>query len=572
MDRNTILALALSMVVFALWLGWQGERHPPKQAEELGESQRSREAGEVGPKAENRGRLGVVADVEERRASEASGSPRGEAPGWSKTPVWSRTFTQPLYEAQLTNRGATLKRWSLQTYMERTPAGERPVELVGSQETPQQALTTPFLELGLGDLSDVPFLVVEENDDGASFELERDGIRIRKVYTFDRDSYTFGLGIEVLNQTNRTIAPRFEVNWPARTREGRDFTEQSFAAHHAGKVERTPVASIGVPGFFDRMMDGGGEEGPPTWRGDVDWAGIDNRYFLAVLLPDRVRDARARFLTVERGVVGTVALDFEPVEIPPGKSVHHQLRGFVGPKEPARLEAVATHLGDAVGRGWAWIAPLTRFFEWMLQACYAVIPNYGVAIILLTILVRLATMPVMARQMKSMERMRALQPQLKELQAQFADDRQKQSEAMMKLYRQEGVNPLGGCLPMLLQFPVFIGLFYALQSSIDLRHAPFMGWIDDLSSPEALFVIPGIELPFRVLPIVMGGSMILQQKLTPTTIDPAQARMMMTVMPIMFTVLFYRFPSGLVLYWMISNFIGIAHQLWVGRRMRAAKT
>jgi YidC/Oxa1 family membrane protein insertase len=99
-----------------------------------------------------------------------------------------------------------------------------------------------------------------------------------------------------------------------------------------------------------------------------------------------------------------------------------------------------------------------------------------------------------------------------------------------------------------------------------------MGWIDDLSSPEALFVIPGIELPFRVLPIVMGGSMILQQKLTPTTVDPAQAKMMMTVMPIMFTVLFYRFPSGLVLYWMISNFIGIAHQLWVGRRMRAAKT
>ena len=141
---------------------------------------------------------------------------------------------------------------------------------------------------------------------------------------------------------------------------------------------------------------------------------------------------------------------------------------------------------------------------------------------------------------------------------------------MMKLYKEKGVNPLGGCLPMLLQFPVFIGLFFALQSSIQLRHAPFFGYIDDLSAPATLFVIPEIDLPVRVLPILMGLSMIVQQRMTPMTMDPAQARMMMTIMPVMMTVLFYQFPSGLVLYWMVSNVLGIAHQAWVGQKQRAS--
>jgi YidC/Oxa1 family membrane protein insertase len=140
---------------------------------------------------------------------------------------------------------------------------------------------------------------------------------------------------------------------------------------------------------------------------------------------------------------------------------------------------------------------------------------------------------------------------------------------MMRLYRNEGVNPLGGCFPMLLQLPVFIGLFYALRSSIQLRQAPFVGWIDDLSAPETLFVIPGLDLPFRLLPLVMGASMVLQQKITPMQqMDPTQQRMMMVMMPLMMTVVSFGFPSGLVLYWMVSNVLAIAHQLWVGRGLR----
>ncbi len=484
------------------------------------------------------------------------------------TPEWTRRFELPLYAVELSNRGAVLTEWALRTHFERTEAGEQPIELAGAEAGSLPLLMTPFPEFGLGDLSDAPFEVVSQSDTGASFAYQQNGITVRKSYAFDSDSYTFTLGVEVSNGSDQVILPRFEVLWPAIVRSGQDFKEQSLIVRHAADIERTPVASIGTPGFFDNLFGGGPSDEIETWRGEIDWAGVDNTYFLAVLLPDRVRDTRVRFFPIEKGKQGATILDFEQVELPPGHSLGHEFRIYIGPKEIHHLEAVATHLRGAVGRGWAWVAPLTRFFGWMLNVCYAVIPNYGVAIILLTILVRAATMPIMARQMRSMERMRALQPKIKELQAEFGDDRQKQSEAMMKLYRQEGVNPLGGCLPMLLQFPVFIGLFYALQSSIELRHADFIFWIDDLSAPESLFVIPGLGIPFRVLPVIMGASMILQQKLTPTTVDPAQARMMMIMMPIMFTVLFYQFPSGLVLYWMISNFLGIAHQLWVGRQMR----
>jgi len=216
------------------------------------------------------------------------------------------------------------------------------------------------------------------------------------------------------------------------------------------------------------------------------------------------------------------------------------------------------------------VHPMTRAFTWLLAVLHSFVPNYGWSIILLTILVRAAMAPLTVKQMRSMERMRRIQPMIKEIQEKHADDRQKQSEAMMSLYRQEKVNPLGGCLPMLLQLPVFIGLFYALRSSIQLRQAPFLGWIDDLAAPDLLFTIPGFAFPVRVLPLLMGASMFVQQKMTPVQVDPAQARMMLIMMPLMMTVVSYSFPSGLVLYWMMSNVLAIAQQLWTGRHLKAA--
>jgi YidC/Oxa1 family membrane protein insertase len=335
-------------------------------------------------------------------------------------------------------------------------------------------------------------------------------------------------------------------------------------------ITRELVSSVGSAGFFGGLFGGGEDKGPTRIASGVLWAGVDIRYFVSVLMPDDDRDFGVTFEPRKQGEVAAAVLAFEAVEVAPGQQVARRLQGFAGPKRSDVLAAVGGELSKSVNLGYSWVEPLTIFFHWLLRFLYGLVPNYGVAIIVITIMVRVVTLPIMARQMKSMEKMRAVQPQVKELQEKYADDKARQSEAMMAVYREHGVNPLGGCLPMVLQLPVFIGLFYALQSSFALRNAPFVFWIDDLSAPEVLFEIPGVGFPVRLLPLVMGASMVLQQKMTPTTVDPAQARMMLVMMPVMMTVLFYQFPSGLVLYWMVSNLLGIAHQLWVRRGMSEA--
>jgi YidC/Oxa1 family membrane protein insertase len=396
-------------------------------------------------------------------------------------------------------------------------------------------LVTPFEELGLGDLSEAVFEIEEEVGSTIAFRFAAEGVTVRKVY-----SYGFELLVQVENRSERVIEPRFAVTWPAAERSGQDFKDQALSALQEGSVEKQPLQGIWKSGFF-----GGAAERVSEVMREVDWAGVNMTYFLAAVLPDSPAQAKVRFVGTEPGRAGVVQVFFEPVRLPPGQATERVFRAYMGPKEAERLKAMGGGLARAIDLGWSWVAPLTRAFNWLLAALYVFVRNYGVAIIVLTVLVRIVTAPLTNKQMRSMERMRALSPKLQELKEKYGEDRQKQSEEMMSLYRQEGVNPLGGCLPMVLQLPVFIGLFYALRSSIHLRHAPFAGWIDDLSAPESLFM--------------------MQQ------MDPAQQKMMMTVMPIVMTVVFYQFPSGLVLYWMVSNVLAIAHQLWIGRGMASKK-
>ena len=411
-------------------------------------------------------------------------------------------------------------------------------------------------------------LIESQEDSSVAFRYSQDGVTVRKIYTIDDDSYSFRLRLQVENGSQSEVTPEFGIQWPAAKSSTQDFKDEAFIVLHEGKVERHAIGSLGTAGFLGSIF-GKGTPVDPEYSGGIDWAGIQTTYFLGVLLPDNRVRAKVRITTIEAGDLGVSEISFPAVTLLPGQATEQEFRAYLGPKEQDRLEKIGGDTIRSIDLGWSWIEPLVLGFNWLLRALYSMIPNYGVAIILLTILVRLVTMPLTNRQMRSMERMRQVQPKVKELQEKHGGDRQKQSEEMMKLYRAEGVNPLGGCFPMLLQLPVFIGLFYALRSSIQLRQAPFVGWINDLSAPETLFTIPGIEIPVRVLPLVMGVSMVLQQKITPTaSVDPAQARMMMTIMPVMMTVLFYQFASGLVLYWFVSNILAISHQLLIGRRIR----
>jgi len=561
-DRNFALALGLSFLVLMLWTMFSERSQPPDPTAPLplGEGELVDRGPKVDPTPEP---VFPGAGVSER------------IPGIGDTasiqlPEEQRVEIQnSLYDAEFTTYGGGLLHWELKEYDVGEEYGWAPVDLVTIDPELGLALATPFDELGFGDLSRSAYTVEQLDANTLVFTSEQGGVRIRKTYLFEEERYLFRLRLELENDSDRDIRATFRTLWPARTREESGFKDYSLVALTEGSLEQAPVGSgPSMLGIF-----GGGQlDEPQEYPSEVDWAGAQSRYFLAALISDVPREAGARFAPLTPGVEAMTELAFQAVNIPPGQRAERELKVYLGPKVQSRLETVGTHLDEAILKGW--FPSLTRFFIWLLVATYSVVPNYGVAIILVTIMVRLLMAPVMARQMKSMKKMGALQPKMKEVQAKYGDDRQKQSEAMMAVYREAGMSPfsaMAGCFPMLLQLPVFIGLYYALQGAIQLRQEPFVLWITDLSAPETLFTIPGLELPVRLLPLLMGGSMVLQQKMTPTTMDPAQARMMLTVMPVMFTLLFYQFASGLVLYWLVSNVLGILQQVLTNRSPAVAK-
>ena len=558
MDRNLLLAFALSFLVLVTWQFLQPPP-PPKPAATpqepvATEPQRSAEAAPAASAA--RPKL----------------APPPPTPGSDEAKPQIVQVETPLYSAELSTRGAGLTSWKLAKYRDSTAKDAGPVELVTPGPNGEVALATPFPELGLGDLALASFRVVSHDASTAVFEYTAGGLTVRKTFTFERDRYEARLAVELRNDSPQTVTPGFWVAWPMVQRGAPKYFDERLAVMHEGSVRRIPVGSVGDPGFIAKLTGSSSGTLTPTFEGDIDWVAAESRYFLAAMVPDLPREAIAKFLRGEEPKEADASLGFRPVELPSSHSASREVEIYVGPKDLSLLTEMGSHLERTVDLGYTWVAPLTRAFTALLHICYSVIPNYGVAIILLTLLVRIATAPLTTRQMRSMAKMGNLQPRIKELQEKYADDRSRQSQEMMKLYKESGVNPLGGCLPILLQFPVFIGLYYALQSSIDLRQAPFFGWIRDLSAPEQVGILPILDLPVRILPLVMGASMVLQQRLTPSTsMDPAQARMMMTVMPVMFTVLFYQFPSGLVLYWLVSNLLAVGHQYWLKRSMAVAK-
>ncbi|HVN40039.1 MAG TPA: membrane protein insertase YidC [Myxococcota bacterium] len=565
MDRNLILAFLLSFLVLLGWSLWMGDRKPaanPQGQPQIAQ-RTSPEAMAPGAGSPSYPDLPTPATAP-APAPELPGKPAAEAEA-PQVPARHVDLDLPLYRARLSSAGGVIESWDLTQY---TDHGGARVAMIPSDGSATAIAVTPFRELEIGDLSRASWEIERSGARQIEFRIARDGVSIRKTYSFDPDSYDFRLAIEVANQSKASISPRFLVDWPAEVRpREQDFRDQSLAALHGGSITLQPLAGFGSSGAIGALF-GREPVRDVSVGGDVDWVGFQTTYFLAALFPDNPSQARGRFVVLVPAAAGAAQLFFDPVELTPGQSIEREFRGYLGPKEVDRLATMGGGAERSIDRGYTWVSPLTRLFAWLLHALYTVIPNYGVAIILLTLLVRAVTAPLTVRQMRSMERLRRVQPRMKEIQEKYADDRQKQSEELMKLYKQENVNPLGGCLPMLLQLPVFIGLFYALRSSLELRHAPFVGWINDLSAPDLLFTLPGMNLPVRVLPLVMGVTMFIQQKITPMqTPDPTQARMMMVVMPVMMTVLFYQFPSGLVLYWMLSNVLAILNQLWIGRRM-----
>jgi YidC/Oxa1 family membrane protein insertase len=484
------------------------------------------------------------------------------------------TLANDAVRIRVTNQGGRLEGVELLNYRATVATDSGPVDLVTADS--RGAL---FIFLGpdpLRSLEATSYEVVSSGARAVEMRAESGGVSVTRRIELDDAGYGGRATVSIQNQSSAALSPKFDLVLYGQERPVAapdHFLNYSLVASVDGAVERAAVSGIGTAGFLGGLLGRAAPTGT-SYAAPVEWVGVDSQYFLLAAVFESPRDSTA-FLGPLGRDLGQAALGAASFEVPPGTGVERSYRLFFGPKVPEIVSSVDPRLEGSINAGWAFVRPLVHAFEAMLRWTYDhVIANYGVAIILLTLLVRVLTFPLTQRSMKSMKRFSVIAPQMKELQEKYGSDRDKLQEEMMKLYRQKGMNPLsamgGGCVPILVQMPFMIALYFALQTSIELRHAPFAFWINDLSAPENLFSIAG--LPLRLLPLLMGGSMLLQQRLTPAPNADPQQRQMMTLMSVVFTFMFYQFPSGLVLYWFVSNLLGIAQQLFVNRSPVAPAT
>lgn len=373
-------------------------------------------------------------------------------------------------------------------------------------------------------------------------------IKVIKTYTFHRGSYLIDVSYDIENSGSKTLTPSayFQLVRDTTKPEG----DSKFVPTYTGPAVYTEQEKFQKVDFSS--IEKNKTSYPKT--ADNGWIAMLQHYFVAAWLPKG--NVQREFYTkqLDNGLFSAGVI-LPVVATEPGKTTSINVSLYAGPAQSS-LDKIAPGLGLTVDYGWLTIIATPLF--WLLTLFHGWVGNWGIAIILLTVLIKLIFFPLSAASYRSMAKMRIVAPKLEKIKKQYADDRERLHKAMMELYSTEKINPLGGCLPILIQIPVFISLYWAILSSVELRHAPFFGWITDLSAAD----------PYYVLPLIMGLSMFVQTKLNPTPPDPMQAKVMQ-IMPLVFGVVFFFFPAGLVLYSVVNNVLSIAQQ-WVITRAAEA--
>lgn len=376
-------------------------------------------------------------------------------------------------------------------------------------------------------------------------------IKVTKVYTFHRASNLIDVAFEIENRSKEDLLPSayFQFVRDSEVLGG----ASTFVPTYTGPAIYTDLEKFQKIEFSDIEKNKVKLPANP----DNGWIGMLQHYFVSAWLPAAKgpREFYAKKLDSKLFSAGVIL----PVaSIAPGQTGSVSTTLYAGPAQ-TKLDEIAPGLGLTVDYGWLTIFSTPLF--WLMSHINDLVHNWGVAIILLTVLIKLAFFPLSAASYRSMAKMRVVAPKLEQIKKQYSDDRERLNKAMMELYKTEKINPLGGCLPVLIQIPVFIALYWAILASVELRHAPFFGWIQDLSATD----------PYYVLPLIMGISMLIQSKLNPLPPDPMQAKLMQ-IMPIVFSVVFFFFPAGLVLYSVVNNILSIGQQWYITRATEAART
>ncbi len=476
----------------------------------------------------------------------------------------SRTITvnTPLYSVKISETGAMFDSFTLTRYRETTEPDSPFKDLIPAI-LPGGSVMAGFTGGNLEDLSQATF-TADINDDIIDireipqtirfFWVSPEGVRFEKIFTFSPITYLIDMDVAVQNTTAVPIQGKIWVSLSDYAPEAsRGYGFEGPSALINNSVEQIKIKNI---------------EDQSLYPGVLGWIALQSRYFITSIIPERPVEGDMRLIEQPDNVVEN---RFEgPLEtVPPNTRLNHNFDLFFGPKSLQVLSQYENGLDRVVRFGM--FDFIAKPCLWLMNFLYSFIPNYGIAIIILTTIIKLLLWPLGNKSYKSMNEMKKIQPLMAEIREKYKNDKKKMNEELMGLYKIYKVNPVGGCLPMALQIPVFFALYRMLYESIELRHAPFFGWINDLSAPDRLFrfdfAIPLMQPPYGipVLTIIMGATMFLQQKMSPPPGDPAQAKMMM-FMPILFTVIFINFPAGLVLYWLVNNILSISQQYYISKK------
>ena len=558
-QARLVIAIALSFVIFIVWGLFFGPEETPPQKETPTVAQ-TQESGQ--PTYQEAPPLSEDTAQQPTEALTVRPDPV-ETPKRDLVPT-TRVITvnTPLYEVQITEKGAAFNRFVLKDYKE-SMAENAPLKAMIGNGSINENLHIGFQKKSISNLDQRLFkadlsadtVTVAQEPMTIRFNwISTNGLAVEKQYRFDPQSYLIDTLVTVSNRSQLPFQDALTISL-AKTFSEKDIKGYGFVGPSTlmGKT----LEQIDVDDIKEKS----------TYQGELRWVGIQDRYFIASIIPKNVHPA-SLFLQYEKEGRSLKAVYIENEEtLQPGQQKQYDYHVYMGPKSMKLLKQFDNGLDKAINFGMFDI--LAKPCLWIMNYIHDnIVANYGVAIILLTILVKIIFWPLGTKSYKSMGEMKKIQPLMAEIREKYKNDKKKMNEEVMGLYRTYKINPMGGCLPMVVQIPVFFALYRMLYEAIELRHAPFFLWINDLSAPDRLFEfegpIPFMEPPFGipVLTVVMGASMLLQQKMSPPMGDPTQAKMMM-IMPIVFTFIFINFSSGLVLYWLVNNLLSIGQQKYI---------